>query len=188
MAGLKDLMASRKRYASGGKVDGGHSTQVGPMGRSSAPTRAGGGHDPARYAGRTAPHDTYFLARGGSPGGFSSEVGPRPVPHPPSVPGGGHERYAGGPPPHDIATRYFAHGGEADGPEVSPELKLAAFELLECLDSGRYGADGKGGRAEAFAKHLLAFVHLADEMPHAEGEHEEGGEGEDGEYEDGDGE
>src|SRR5574340_708800 len=98
MAGLKNLMESRKRYAAGGSVDGGHSTQVGPMGRSSAPARAGGGHDPARDAGRDAPHDAYFLAHGGGVPGHSAA----------GAQGAG----------------YFAHGGEAgDGPEVSPELK-----------------------------------------------------------------
>ncbi len=100
-------------------------------------------------------------------------------------------------------TRYFAHGGrtaatahgkffaeggmvdpEDHAPEVSPELKLAAYELLECLDSSRYsGPDGKSGRAEAFARAMLAFVRLSDEMPHVEGEHEGEGEGEDGDEE-----
>ncbi len=83
-------------------------------------------------------------------------------------------------------TEYFARGGRADpedeAPEVPPELKLAAYELLEALDSSRYSSpDGKSGRAEAFACALLAFVRLADEMPHEEGKHEgeaaEGGEG-----------
>ncbi len=105
----------------------------------------------ARYDGADVPPTKYF-ARGGQAGGHSAA--------------GAH-------------GAYFAKGGMADPedhePEVTPELKLAAYELLECLDSSRFsGPDGgKGGRAEAFAKHMLAFVRLADEMPHEEGEHEE---------------
>lgn len=83
---------------------------------------------------------------------------------------------------------YFAGGGMVDPedsvPEVSPELKLAAYELLECLDSSRYsGPDGKSGRAEAFARAMLAFVRLADEAPHVEGEHEGEDDGEGGDEE-----
>jgi hypothetical protein len=107
----------------------------------------------------------------------------------PRIPGGDvgdvkhgrtYARYDGSQAPK---TGYFARGGMADPEEeeegeVSPELKLAAYELLECLDSSRYaGSDGKVGRAEAFARAMLAFVRLADEMPHVEGAHEEEDEG-----------
>lgn len=91
-------------------------------------------------------------------------------------------RYDGATPP---GTKYFAKGGMADpsdeAPEVSPELKLAAYELLEAFDSARFsGSDGKAGRAEAFARALLAFVRLADEQPHEEGEHTGDTEGDEG--------
>lgn len=99
--------------------------------------------------------------------------------------GGGPDRYAGRGAAH---TSLFARGGMADPedhePEVPAELKLAAYELLECLDSSKYsGPDGHAGRAEAFASKLLAFVRLSDELPHEEGEHEEEPDEEPGEVE-----
>lgn len=102
----------------------------------------------ARYDGSTAPATKYF-ARGGA-----------------ARSAGGLQR-----------AGYFAEGGMADPedhlPDVPPELKLAAYELLECLDSSRYSTpDGKSGRAEAVASKLLAFFRLADELPHEEGQHE----------------
>lgn len=115
----------------------------------------------ARYDGSDAPATEYF-SRGGSAG--HSAVGAQ-------------------------RRGYFAKGGMADPlecePEVSPELKLAAYELLEAFGSSSFG-DNKAGRAEAFAKALLTFVRLADAEPHEEGEHEgaepdEGAEVDDGE-------
>lgn len=111
----------------------------------------------ARYDGATPPATSYF-AKGGQAG--HSAVGAQ-------------------------RAGYFAKGGMTDpkneAPEVSPELKLAAYELLEAFDSARFsGSDGKAGRAEAFACALLAFVRLADEQPHEEGEHTGDVEGDEG--------
>lgn len=112
----------------------------------------------------------------GRPSGGAQRPGVRPAPRSarpsfPGRPGVAQFGTPGGPGGRTPAS--FAHGGDVEGaPDVSPDLKLAAYELLECLDSSRYsGSDGKGGRAEAFAKALLAFVHLADAEPHSEGEH-----------------
>lgn len=126
------------------------------------------------------------------PNGLFGLLGARPgaAPRgaPPARPAGARpfpvRQAAGGRPPFLGAPR-FAEGGEVEEhkePEVSPDLKLAAYELLECLDNHSYG-DDKGGRAEALARHLLAFFHLAEAQPHEEGPHTDEG-GEPGEYED----
>lgn len=148
----------------------------------------------ARYDGADVPPTRYFAR-----GGFSREVGAPGVSSPPRIPGGGLSRYAGhaaapasyfakgGEAGHSAASAqrsgYFAKGGEMKDPgedgALSPELKLAAYEILECLNGSNYGPGDKVGKAEAFGKHLLSFFHLAEEMPHEEGPHvDEGGEGE----------
>jgi len=81
----------------------------------------------------------------------------------------------------------YAEGGmaEEEGPEnestegedtsVSPEEKLAAYEILECIQGA--GGDSKS-KAESLAKSLKAFFLMVDSAPHVEGPHE--GEGPEG--------
>ena len=52
---------------------------------------------------------------------------------------------------------------------VSPEEKLAAYEILECIQGS--GGDSKS-KAESLAKSLKAFFLMVDAAPHAEGPHE----------------
>lgn len=71
----------------------------------------------------------------------------------------------------------FAEGGmvdpeekyEEEGFECSPELKLAAYEVMDALGVS-FGGGGEE-RAEKVAKALFAFFQLADAEPHKEGAH-----------------
>ena len=66
-------------------------------------------------------------------------------------------------------------GAEDEGSEpvedtsVSPEEKLAAYEILECIQGA--GGDSKS-KAERLAKSLKAFFLMVESQPHAEGPHE----------------
>lgn len=51
--------------------------------------------------------------------------------------------------------------------DVSPDEKLAAYEILECINGGP-GGDSKS-RAERLAKSLKAFFLIVDAQPHQEG-------------------
>lgn len=75
-------------------------------------------------------------------------------------------------------ARGYAEGGKVEDPEekmeeegweCSPELKLAAYEVMDALGTGL----GSGGeeKAEKVAKALFAFFQLADAEPHKEGAH-----------------
>ena len=84
----------------------------------------------------------------------------------------------------------YAEGGmaEEEGPEnestegedtsVSPEEKLAAYEILECISGSINGVSDQKSKAERLAKALKAFFLMVDAAPHAEGPHE--GEGPEG--------
>lgn len=52
---------------------------------------------------------------------------------------------------------------------VTPEEKLAAYEILECIQGA--GGDSKS-KAERLAKSLKAFFLMVDAQPHTEGPHE----------------
>jgi hypothetical protein len=75
----------------------------------------------------------------------------------------------------------FAEGGEVGEAEpetggdtsVSPEEKLAAYDVLECIK----GEGDSQGRAERLAKALKSFFLIVDSQPHEEGGEPAGMEG-----------
>jgi hypothetical protein len=69
----------------------------------------------------------------------------------------------------------YAEGGEVEEPEeqesdesISPEEKLAAYEILDAMGGPMGGPEGKS-RAVRLAKALKSFFLIVDSQPHTEG-------------------
>jgi hypothetical protein len=77
------------------------------------------------------------------------------------------DHFAGGGMSEETPDEVETAEPEAGDPDISPDEKLAAYELLEAINGGP-GGDSKS-RAERVAKSLKSFFLIVDSQPHEEG-------------------